>query len=114
MAQKNQESKSVSSKITQILNQARESLRILRNLENETLLKAKKLVKIPKSTERKKLKNDRILSSLKKVGVATRADLLELYEKVQMLEDSLQSKTHSSRKSRQKLEKNTTSKKELI
>lgn len=114
MTQKHQESKSVSSKITQILSQARESLRILRILENETLLKAKRLVKLPKATERKKLKNDRILSSLKKVGVATRADLLELYEKVQMLENSLQSKNQPSRQFKQKLKKNAPFKKDLI
>lgn len=84
-------------KVTQAINQAKESLKVLETLEKETLAKAKSFVKIPSAAERKRLTNDRILSSLRKLGVATQSEVEALEQKLHKIESSL----HSSRKSAQ-------------
>ncbi len=79
-------------KVTQVLHQAKETFKILETLEKETLAKARSFVKIPNSAERRRLTNDRILNSLKKLGVATLNDLHELEQKIQKLESTLASR----------------------
>jgi hypothetical protein len=82
--------------VSQVFNQAKESLRILQTLEKETLAKAKSFVRIPSATERNRLRNERILLNLKELGVATQKELKELQKKVHQLELSLQGRSKSS------------------
>ena len=76
--------------------QARQSLKILEALEKETLAKAKNFVKIPIPGDPKKMTNDKILSSLKKLGVATESEVESLRLRVEKLEAQLALQTEES------------------
>jgi len=68
--------------VSKVLSQAKESLKVLEALEKETLSQiknAKNLVKMPNT-------NERILSSLRKLGVATQAEVDELKARIEALE----------------------------
>lgn len=73
-------------KVAQVLSQARESLKFLGAFEKKALAKAKSFVKIPNAADRKRLRNDRILSSLRKLGVATQQEVASLTMKIEKLE----------------------------
>lgn len=73
-------------KVTQVLSQARESLEAF---EKGALAKAKSFVKFPNSADRKRLRNDRILSSLRKLGVATQQEVDSLNAKIEKLESAV-------------------------
>jgi len=96
MAEKKKNSKA-KSKVAQVLNQAKESLKILQTLEKETIAKARSFVKIPGPAERKRLTNEKILSSLKKIGVATHSEIAALQEKLRQLEIKVQQSTEGHR-----------------
>ena len=76
-------------KVSQVINQARNSLKLLETLEKETLAKARTFVKIPIAADRAKLTNEKILSSLKKLGVAGNDDLISLRLRIEKLEAAL-------------------------
>ncbi|MGZ3699526.1 MAG: hypothetical protein ACXWP5_15385, partial [Bdellovibrionota bacterium] len=71
-------SKTVSNVFNQARNQAKESLKLLEAFEKETLKKARTFVKIPNASSRAKLTNEKILSSLSRLGVASQAEVTEL------------------------------------
>ena len=73
-------------KVSEVFNQAKESLKLFETLERETIKKAKKLMHIPPAAERRKLTNDKILAGLKKVGVATQDELNSLLLRIEKLE----------------------------
>jgi polyhydroxyalkanoate synthesis regulator phasin len=75
--------------ISQVINQAKESLKLLETLEKETLAKARSFVKLPNSEERLRATNDKILQGLRKLGVATQAEVDELRARVESLEAQL-------------------------
>lgn len=91
-------------RISDLFQQAKESLKILETLEKETLSKvrdytrhyARNYIRIPSRKERAQMTNERILSSLKKVGIASSADLDELSQKIDRLEASLHKKTRGN------------------
>ena len=91
-------------KVSEVFTQAKESLKLFEALEKETIRKAKKLVRIPPAAERRKLTNDKILASLKKMGVATQDELNSLLLRIEKLEAALaaQSDHEIPRKSRAK------------
>jgi|GEM_PF-1824861 len=78
-------------KMTEVINQAKASLKVLENFEKETLAKAKTFVKIPITGNPKTLTNDKILASLKKVGVSTQDDLESLRLRIEKLEGEIAS-----------------------
>lgn len=78
-------------KMTEVINQAKASLKVLENFEKETLAKAKTFVKIPIAGNPKTLTNDKILASLKKVGVSTQDDLESLRLRIEKLEGEIAS-----------------------
>ncbi|MBI2712342.1 MAG: hypothetical protein HYX41_05715 [Bdellovibrio sp.] len=71
-------------KVLKIFNQAKDSLKILQEIEKETLTKAKSFV--PDLEEQKKLTNAKILAGLKRMGVATQDEILTLSTKIKALE----------------------------
>lgn len=85
-------------KMSQVFNQARESLKLLELLEKETIAKAKTFVRNPLGVDRKKLKEEKITASLRKLGVATQDELEALRLRMDRLEAALaaQSGTTSS------------------
>ncbi len=84
--------------ILKVLNQAKDSLKILQEVEKETLAKARTWV--PDFEEQKKQTNAKILSGLKKMGVATQDEVQALSLKVKSLEGSLKAaKSKSARSS---------------
>jgi polyhydroxyalkanoate synthesis regulator phasin len=81
--------KRVDKVIDQAIDQAKQSLKILEALEKETLAKAKEFVKIPISGDPKKLTNDKILASLRKIGLASQTEVDSLRMRVEKLEAQL-------------------------
>ena len=78
--------KSRVSKVSRVLNQARESLKLLETLEKETLAKARNFVRNPiKLNRNKQTPNDKLAANLKTMGVATRAEVEALEHKVEAL-----------------------------
>lgn len=76
-------------KVNEMINQAKASLKILETLEKETLAKAKTFIKIPIPENRKSLTNEKILSSLKKIGLATQDEVDQLRLRIERLEAEL-------------------------
>jgi polyhydroxyalkanoate synthesis regulator phasin len=76
-------------RVNKVIDQAKQSLKILEALEKETLAKAKSFVKIPIYGDPKKMTNDKILASLKKLGLATQAEVDSLRLRVEKLEAQL-------------------------
>ena len=74
-------------RVGKVIDQAKQSLKILEMLEKETMAKAKDFVKL--SGDPKKLTNDKILSSLKKLGVPSQAEVDALRARVEKLEAQL-------------------------
>ncbi len=83
-------------RLEQVLSQAKDSIRMLGAFEKKTLAKARSFVKIPDAKERRRLTNDRILSGLRKLGVATQSDVDALSSKIQELETSVKHPSHKS------------------
>jgi hypothetical protein len=83
-------------KVSNAIQQAKESLKILETLERESFAKIRSLFKIPTPEERKRITNERILASLRRIGVATQSDLDRLNAKVERLEFALEARTKSS------------------
>ena len=67
--------------------------------DHATLEKLRIWTRIPNAEERKRLTNERIMASLKKVGVAPQSEVDDLRAKVEKLESS-QGKSRSSQRSR--------------
>jgi hypothetical protein len=86
----------VKARLEQVLTQAKDSVRMLGAFEKKTLAKAKSFVKIPGSRERRRMTNDRILSGLRRLGVATQAEVDALSSKIQELEASVHRPSHGS------------------
>lgn len=83
--------KSRVSKVSRVLNQARESLKLLETLEKETLAKARNFVRNPIKLNRKpkEQKQDKIAATLKSLGVVSRSELERLEHKVDTLQTEL-------------------------
>lgn len=86
-------SRNAKAKVSQVLDQAKGSLKFLEMLEKEALSKARGFVKIPSAEERSRMTNDKILSSLRKLGVATQAEVDELKGRIEALETRLTAQT---------------------
>lgn len=84
--------------VSKVFDQARKSLHVLRTLEKETLEKARTFVRIPSAAERKQLTQERILASLKKLGVATQSEVDALQVKVKHLEEELGKRSEPKRR----------------
>lgn len=78
-------------KMTEVLNQAKASLKVFENFEKETLAKAKTFVKIPVAGNPKSITNEKILASLRKIGVCTQKDLESLRLRIEKLEGEVAS-----------------------
>ncbi|MBL7715681.1 MAG: hypothetical protein JNL01_09455 [Bdellovibrionales bacterium] len=87
--------------VNKVINQAKESLKVLEALEKETLAKAKVLVnvKLPNREETKKLTNAVIIENLKKLGVATQSEVETLKSKISALEEQIAQISSSKSKS---------------
>jgi hypothetical protein len=86
----------VKARLEQVLAQAQDSIKMLGAFEKSTRAKAKSFVKIPNAKERRRLTNDRILSGLRKLGVASQAEVDTLSNKIRELETSFHRPTHNS------------------
>lgn len=82
-------SSSTPSKMSQMLSQARESLKLLETLEKETIAKARTFVRKPLGANRKRLTNEKILTSLRSLGVATRSEVEALERRVDALQNEI-------------------------
>jgi BMFP domain-containing protein YqiC len=90
MAMKKHVGKVITEVKRQAKQQAKQSLKIFESIERDTFAKAKTFASIlPSSDDAKKMTNDKILSSLKKLGVPTQAEVSALRARVEKLEAEL-------------------------
>jgi hypothetical protein len=75
--------------VSQVFNQARESLRLLEALEKGTLARAKTFVRLSKATEQKRMANEKLLSSLRRLGIAPQSEVNDLRMRIEKLEAEL-------------------------
>jgi polyhydroxyalkanoate synthesis regulator phasin len=76
-------------RVNKVIDQAKQSLKILETLEKETLIKARNFIKIPIPGDPRKMTNDKILASLRKLGVCTQVEVDALRFRVEKLEAQL-------------------------
>jgi polyhydroxyalkanoate synthesis regulator phasin len=76
-------------RVNKVIDQAKQSLKILETLEKETISKARNFIKIPISGDPRKLTNDKILASLRKLGVSSQTEVDSLRMRVEKLEAQL-------------------------
>lgn len=74
------------SSVNKVIQQAKASLKLLETLEKQTIQRARTFVKNPLPKHRKRLTNEKILTSLRSLGIASRQEVRELAERVQKLE----------------------------
>ncbi len=109
-SKKNATKQTLSPTLVKVFNQAKESaldsLKILESLEKETKSQimaaaqaAVNTLKIPNSEERRKMTNDKIVASLKKIGLATQEQVETLEARIAQLESKLAARTSSARSS---------------
>ncbi len=80
-------------RVSQVLSHAKESLKLLETLEKETLARAKKFVSSPLSQSRRNFTNEKILNSLKKLGVASQDEVNRLKTRIERLEAQLSNRS---------------------
>ncbi|MGE4232223.1 MAG: hypothetical protein AB7F43_02740 [Bacteriovoracia bacterium] len=76
-------------KFEKLLDQAKESVKVLETLQKEGISKVISILPSPDDT--KKMTNEKIVSSLRKLGLATRSEVEELEKKVENLASELRS-----------------------
>ena len=86
------------SKVSQVIQQAKASLKLLETLEKQTIQRARTFVKNPLPRHRKRLTNEKILASLRSLGIASRQEVRELAERIEKLEALLAAATVSAPK----------------
>ena len=72
-----------------LVNQAKESVKVLETLQKEGLEKAKSMIHLPSPEETVRMTNEKISAGLQKLGLATRAEVQELEKKVEDLASEL-------------------------
>jgi polyhydroxyalkanoate synthesis regulator phasin len=77
--------------VSKVIQQAKESLKLLEALEKQTIQRAKTFVRNPLPPRSTRLTNERILTSLRALGIASRQEVRELAERVSRLEAEIQS-----------------------
>jgi tRNA(Ile)-lysidine synthase TilS/MesJ len=79
----------VKKRVNKVIDQAKQSFKLLEALEKETFARAKEFVKIPIYGDPKKMTNEKILASLRKIGLASQAEVDSLRLRVEKLEAQL-------------------------
>lgn len=98
------EKKKISSarqQILKIMNQAKDSLKVLQTFEKETIAKARNFM-----PEQRRLTNEKILTGLKKMGVATQDEVQSLNSKIKNLESVMNKATRAKTASTKAASKN--------
>lgn len=76
-------------KVARVFNQAKDSLKLLETLEKETITKARSFMKIPSASETRRMTNEHILASLRRIGVADASQVAALEKRVSELESQV-------------------------
>jgi hypothetical protein len=76
-------------KLDKIVSQAKDSLKILEALQKEGVARARSMMHLPSKDLAKQLTNEKIVASLKKLGLATRSEVRDLEKRVEELASEL-------------------------
>jgi hypothetical protein len=76
-------------KLDKLVSQAKDSLKILEALQKEGVARARSLMHLPSKDLAKQLTNEKIIASLKKLGLATRSEVRDLEKRVEELASEL-------------------------
>jgi small-conductance mechanosensitive channel len=75
--------------LDKILAQAKESVKVLEALQKEGMARARSMMHLPSKDQAQKMTNDKIVASLRKLGLATRSEVRDLEKKVEELASEL-------------------------
>lgn len=104
---KNLNLKKTKETLDKILVQAKESVKVLESLQKEGVARARAMIHLPTKDDAQRMANEKFVMSLKKLGLASRAEIRELEKKVEDLASELRAQISKvSRKSSQKSSKN--------
>jgi hypothetical protein len=79
-------------KVKRVISHARESLKLFETIEQRAIGRAKRLIKVslvPRSVRVRRKQDEKLMTELKSLGLATAQDLQELKERVRRLEAAL-------------------------
>lgn len=94
--------KNAKTKVEQILAQAKESVKVLEALQQEGMNRVRAMLDVPAKNAAQKLANEKLVSSLKKVGLATRSEVRELEKRVEELASELRTQINQISKAQRK------------
>lgn len=94
--------KKTKQRIDRIIKQAKDSVRVLDALQKEGVARARALLHVPSKDLAQKLTNEKVVSSLKKIGLATRSEVRELEKKVEELASELRTQISQVQKAAKK------------
>ena len=98
--------KKTKEKMDKIVAQAKDSVKVLEALQREGLARARSIIsQIPARDVAHKLTNEKIVASLKKLGLATRSEVRELEKKVEELATELRTQINQVTKVARKAQK---------
>ena len=81
--------KKTKDKIDRVIAQAKESAQVLDALQKEGVARAKSLLHSPSRNMAHKIANEKVVASLKKLGLATRSEVRDLEKRVEELASEL-------------------------
>lgn len=98
--------KKTKEKINKVLAQAKDSIKVLDSLQKEGLARARSIMKqVPAKDMAQRIANERVVASLKRLGLATRGEVRELDKKVEQLASELRAQISQVSKAARKAKK---------
>lgn len=91
--------------LDKVLAQAKDSVKVLEALQKEGLARARSMMQMPSAELARQLTNEKVVASLKKLGLATRSEVRELEKKVEELASELRTQINQVSKASKKAAK---------
>lgn len=99
--------KNAKEKIDQLLEQAKESVKVLESLQKEGVNRVRSILQGSSKDLAQKIANEKVVASLKKIGLATRAEVRELEKRVEDLASELRTQINQVSKASRKAQKSS-------
>ena len=95
-----------------LLAQAKESVKVLETLQKEGVARARAVLHMPTKELAQSLTNERVVATLKKLGLATRTEVRDLEKRVEELASELRTQINQVAKTARKTQKTKSDKDE--
>lgn len=89
-------------RVDRLIAQAKDSMKVLDALQKEGVARARALLHVPSKDLAQKLTNEKVVASLRKIGLASRSEVRELEKKVEELAAELRTQISQVQKAAKK------------